>query len=183
MVMCRKLFVLFVRSLLGRGQESLELFLVISVEVVEVLDLVTVGLLFSLRSLGVLSDDFFNGLLELLDVLVVVAASLLQVSDVLLHLIFTLLSHQSLPHTIGDRGLVQCLVSLDGHLDLVTDTHKEETTLSTVDGDLSDQLIEALSEKLLTEWANASLSCLSLLNGGIELVLEVDNVDLGGGLG
>ena len=177
--MCRKLFVLFVRSLLGRGQESLELFLVISVEVVEVLDLVTVGLLFSLRSLGVLSDDFFNGLLELLDVLVVVAASLLQVSDVLLHLIFTLLSHQSLPHTIGDRGLVQCLVGLDGHLDLITDTHEEETTLSTVDGDLTDKLIKALRVKLFSDWTDTGLASLSVLNLSVKLFIEVDDIDSG----
>ena len=168
---------------MGRLEESLELFLVISVKVVEVLDLVTVGLFFSLRSLGILSDNLLDGLLQLLDVLVVVAASLLQISNVLLHLILTLLSHQGLSHAVGDRGLVQGLVSLDGHLDFITDTHEKETTLSTIDSDLSDKLIKTLGEKFFTEGANSSLSSLSFLNGGIKLVLQVDNVDLRGGLG
>ena len=112
-----------------------------------------------------------------------ITASLLQVNNVLLHLILALLSHQSLSHTVGDGALVKSLVGLDGHLNLVTNTHQQETTLSTVDRDLSDKLIEALGEKFFTEWANTGLSGLSFLNGGIKLILEIDNVDLSGGLG
>ena len=71
---------------------------------------------------------------------------------------------------------------MNGHLDFVTDTHEQETTLSTVDGDLSDKLIEALGEEFLTEGADASLARLASLDRGVQLVLKIDDIDLGGGL-
>ena len=109
-------------------------------------------------------------------------AGILKICNVLLHLILTLLGHESLAHAVGNWTLVKCLVSLNGHLDFVTNTDQKEASFSAIDGDLSDKFIEALSEKFLTEWANTSLSSLSFLDVGIELVLQIDNVDLRGGL-
>ena len=57
---------------------------------------------------------------------------------------------------------------MNGHLDFVTDTHEQETTLSTVDCDLSDKLIEALGEELFTEGAEASLTGLTVGNLVVE---------------
>ena len=71
---------------------------------------------------------------------------------------------------------------MDGHLDLISDTDEEEASLSAVDSDLADELIEALSEQLFTEGANSSFSCLASLQGGIKIVLQIDNVNLSGGL-
>ena len=105
-----------------------------------------------------------------------------KVRDVLAHFVLALLGHECFTHTISDGALVKSLIGLDGHFDLITDTDEEETSLSTVDGDLSDKFIEALSEKLLTEGANTSFTRLCSLDGSIELILQIDNVHLGGRL-
>jgi len=89
----------------------------------QVVDLVIVGFLFTLSELGVLADDLLDLLLQCLDVLVVLLAGSLQVTDVLLHLVLALLCHESLAHTVCNRALVQSLVGLDRHLDLITDTN------------------------------------------------------------
>lgn len=75
------------------------------------------------------------------------------------------------------------MVRLDCHLDFVTDTNKKEASFSTVDSDLTDEFIEALGEELFSEGANTGLTRLTSLNASIELVLQIDNVNLGGGLG
>ena len=127
-------------------------------------------------------------LLELLldvDVLLVAAlhlvfqifAGLTQLGDVGLHLVFLLLSHQSLAHAVRDGRLVQRLVGLHGHLDLVADSHQQEASLGAVDGDLTDELIEALRVQLLANGADASLAGLSSLQGFVEAVLELNNID------
>ena len=89
-----------------------------------------------------------------------------------------MLGHEGLAHTVGNRTLVQCLVCLNGHLDLVSDAHEEEATLGAVDGDLSDELIEDLREELFTEWADASLASRLFLKSIIEILLQVDHIDL-----
>ena len=72
---------------------------------------------------------------------------------------------------------------MNGHLDLIPYSNEKESSFSAVDGDLSDQFIEALGEELFSVRANTGLTGLTSLDSGIKLVLEVDNVDLGGGLG
>ena len=127
-------------------------------------------------------------LLELLldvDVLLVAAlhlvfqifAGLTQLGDVGLHLVFLLLSHQSLAHAVRNGRLVQRLVGLHSHLDLVADSHQQEASLGAVDGDLADELIEALRVQLLANGADASLAGLSSLQGFVEAVLELNNID------
>lgn len=53
--------------------------------------------------------------------------------------------------------LLAHLVSCDGHAHLVAHTQQQQTTLCTVDGDLTDQLVKALSIQLLTHRADACL--------------------------
>ena len=144
--------------------------------------MIVVCLLFSLRILSIFPNNFLNLLLQVFDFLIMFFAGVLKICNVLLHLVLTLLSHESLAHAVSNRTFVKCLVSLNGHLDFVSDTDQKEASFSTIDGDLSDKFIEALSEKFFTEWANTSLSGLSFLDVGIELILQVDNVDLRGGL-
>ena len=153
------------------------------VKVVKILNLIFMGFFLSLSRLLVLPDDLFNLFLEVGDVLVVLSACRLQVRDVLSHLVFALLRHQGLTHTVGNRTLVQGLVGRDSHLDFVADAHQQESSLSTVDNDLTNKFIEALREELFTVWADAGLTSLASLNGSIKMVLKVDNVNLCGGLG
>ena len=96
------LFATRVKSLLGSGKRGLELILVLKVEVVEILDLVTMCLLFSFGKFGIFAVNLFDLLLQMLDVLLMLFASCLQVGNVLSHFIFTLLSHERLPHTVSD---------------------------------------------------------------------------------
>ena len=97
------LAVVFILNSLGRrGQQLLQFLLVIFVKIVEVVDLIVVGLLFALGKLCVFADDLLDLFLECLDVLVVLFASSLEIADVLLHLIFSLLSHKSLAHTVSN---------------------------------------------------------------------------------
>ena len=170
-------------SLLRGREKCLQLLFVVMVEVVKILNLVFVGLLFPLSRLLILPDDLFDLLLEVRDVLVVLPARRFQVSDVLGHLVLALLGHEGLAHAVGDRALVQGLVGRDSHLDFITDAHQEEASLSTVDDNLTDELVKALGEELLTMGADAGLSGLASLDGSIKVVLEVDDIDLGGGLG
>ena len=83
-------------------EEGLELILVVKVKVIEVFNLIFVGLLFTLTRLRILLDDFFNLLLQALDILIVLFAGSLEIRDVLGHLVLALLSHQGLAHTVGN---------------------------------------------------------------------------------
>ena len=163
-------------------KKSLQFFLVIRIEVIKIWDLVTVSLLFLLSQLSVIPNDLLDLLSLLMDRLFVFSCGLLEVRDVLLNVGFVLLSAQSFAHAIGNWTLIEGLVRLNCHLDLVTYTHQQETTLGTVDGNLTDQLIKALGKKFLTEWADTGLASTALLDIGIELILQIDNVDLGCGL-
>jgi len=132
--------------------------LVISVKIVEIRNLLGVLFLFILRNLSIISDQSLDLLGIIFDLVVLLFHSGLKLSDVRVHFVLDMLSTQSLAHTIGDRAFVKSLVSLNGHFDLITDTHQQEATFSTVDSNLSDELIEALGEKFFTEWADSSLS-------------------------
>ena len=153
------------------GEEGLEFLPVISVEIVKVSYLIFVSCLFSFSFYSSLSNHLFNLVLLVSDLLIILLAGILEISDVLLGLILGLLSHERFAHAVGNGTLVEGLVGLDSHLDLVTNTDKKEAPLGAVDGDLTNELVEALSEKLLTEWADAGLSSLSLLDILIKLLL------------
>lgn len=103
-----------------------------------------------------------------------------QLGDIGLHFVLLLLRHQCFPHAVGDGGLIECLVGLNCHFDLVTDSNQKEAPLGTVNCDLSNKLVEALGVQLLTDWADTSLSRLSRLKFLVEIVLEVDHIHSGG---
>jgi hypothetical protein len=52
---------------------------------------------------------------------------------------------------------------LNGHFDFISDSDKKESSFGAIDGDLSDQLIEALGVEFFSDWADTSVSGLSAL--------------------
>jgi hypothetical protein len=50
------------------------------------------------------------------------------------------------------------LVGCCGHAHLIPDPKQEQPTLSTADGDLPNELIQALTVQLLSHWTYASLT-------------------------
>ena len=137
------------------------------------------GLLFSEAVLLIALYDVVNVLFEVLDVVGMLIASILQMLDISVHFVFSLLCHECLSHSVGDGTFIEGLVSLDGHFNLISDSDKEESSLGTLNSDLTDQFVEALSEEFFTDGADPGFSRLSALEQLVQFVLQIDNVDLG----
>ena len=103
-------------------------------------------------------------------------ACLSKLGDISLHLIFLLFGHEGFSHSVCNWTFVQSLISLDSHLYFISDSNKKESSLGTVDGNLSNQLIKALRVKLFSNWADTSVSGLSWLKFMVQVILEIDNV-------
>jgi hypothetical protein len=82
-------------------------------------------------------------------------------------------------HGEGDRGLVEGLVSSDGHFDFITDSQEEQTSLWLRKGYLSDNFVEALWEKFFSNWADTALSSLSFHKFLIEHFSQSGNIHSG----
>ena len=117
--------------------------------------------------------DYFVGLLFLLG---------FELGDSLLEVSLAVLSLQLLAHGEGHRALIESLVGSDGHHDLVTDTEKQKAALGQVESHLTDDLVEALGEELLTHWANAALSGLTLHELLVQHFSESGDINSAGGL-
>lgn len=156
----------------------LKLVLQLVIKVSEILDTLLVRLLLLHHFLLELPLQLFNLLLVIFNVLRVLITAVLKVGNVCVHLILSLLGHQSFSHTIGDRRLIEILVSLNGHADLVAHSHEQEAPLSAVDRDLTDELIEALAEELFADWANSSLTGHLRLEEVVEARLQRDHIRL-----
>ena len=61
-----------------------------------------------------------------------------------LHLSLLLLSLERLPYSISHGTFIKGLVGLDGHLNFVLNSDKEEASLRTVDCDLPNHFIKGL---------------------------------------
>ena len=66
-----------------------------------------------------------------------------------------------MPHTVTDRTIVKTLVGSKLRAELITYTHQQESTLSAVDRDLPNELIEALLEETLTDRADTDVAGLT----------------------
>ena len=99
---------------------------------------------FVTASLLVRFDDILFILFELEDLSIKLLALLLEVRDLFLLEVCALLSHECLLHTISNRAFVQVLQRLLIHTHLITDSYKQVASFCTVDGNLADQLVEAL---------------------------------------
>lgn len=79
------------------------------------------------------------------------------------HFRFTLLGLQCLSHTVGDWTFVKCLISLYCHFDFIPHPNKEESSLSTIYGNLSNYLVESLRVQFFSDRADTCFSSLSFL--------------------
>ena len=87
---------------------------------------------------------------------------ILQLLDLALLLRLSMLRLKLFTHRKCRRGLIKRLICRDSHLDLISDTQKEETSLRLVDGHLTYYFFEALLEQFLSDRAYAGLACLPL---------------------
>eukprot|EP00438_Fugacium_kawagutii_P031490 Skav225537 [mRNA] locus=scaffold339:5345:5914:+ [translate_table: standard] len=123
-------------------------------------------MLFDLRDLVLqflhLISKLFVGHLKILHLLVVLIAPLLCL--------------KGLAHSKCDGRLIEALICANGHPDFISNPQQQQASLSTNDGDLTDELIKALRIELLTDGANASLTSLPLLQPLVEVLLKVHNI-------
>ena len=112
--------------------------------------------------LFVSNPEGLNTALDLNDLVFLSKFLILLLDDLLLQVILAVLSKQLLSHGKSHSALIQDLVGGVRLLDIVADTEEQETAFRQIQGDLANDLVEALLEKLLTHRAQSSLSCLSL---------------------
>ena len=78
------------------------------------------------------------------------------------------------------RALVQIFVGFDLVTVLVPDPDEQEASLSAVDGDLTDDFVEALVEEFLTDGTKSYFSSHFVDKFFVEFLVELDDFDLGG---
>ena len=89
----------------------------------------------------------------------------------------SLFSHQSMPHSICNRAVVQALVGMELLPELVSDPDQQEASLSAVDCYLADYLVEALLEERLSYRAYADHAGAADFQSLVKHVLQVKNID------
>jgi len=86
---------------------------------------------------------------------------------------------QLLPHGESHTALVEGLVSGDGHLDLVAHSEQEKSTFWFTQGNLADDLVEALGEELFSHGANSAFTRLALHQFLVKHFSELGNINSG----
>mmetsp|Transcript_32039 Transcript_32039/g.38810 ORF Transcript_32039/g.38810 Transcript_32039/m.38810 type:complete len:213 (+) Transcript_32039:532-1170(+) len=163
--------------LLARCKESLKLLLELLVSACEIGNLLCVLLLLQCAPLTLTLLNSIALRLPLCQLTLKLLLLRLQLLDLRLHISLALLCLESLPHTESNGALVQSLVSSDRHTHFVTNTQQQKTPLSAVDSHLTDELVKALSIKLLTHGADTGLTRLTLLKLLIKPFLQVDDIE------
>lgn len=118
----------------------------------------------------------FNAVLQILNHAIMILTSMMQRSHQIMLLCFTLFSLQRLSHAISNRALVQCLVCLNRHFDLIANSYQQESTFSAIYSRLPDQFIERLRVQLFTNRANTCFTSLSFLEFLVQFILQYGDV-------
>lgn len=96
------------------------------------------------------------------------------------HFLFFLIRLDHSAHGMVDAALVQLFVRFGLVAVLVTHPDQQQASLSAIDSDLADDLVEALVVQLLPGWTQADFSGLALNEAFVELLAELDDFDFGG---
>ena len=97
--------------------------------------------------------------------------------DLMFKLGFSLFSLSLFLHSELDSVLIQSLVCSNCHLDLISHSQEEESSLRFVDCDLPDYLIKALAEQLFSDWTDSTLSSLPLHELGVQEFPQSCHID------
>lgn len=100
-----------------------------------------------------------------------------QLLNLLLQVSLAMLRLQLFPHREGHRALVERLVRSNSHFDLVTHAQKQKTSFWQIEGDLSDDLVEALGEEFFAHGTYSALSRLALHQFLIEHLSQTGHID------
>jgi len=151
-----------------------------SLLVFQELELFLTLLVFNFFAFGIALLNSLDLGFEFDDLVLLLGLSGLEVGDSLLEIGFTVLSLELLAHGEGDGTLVESLVGGDSHLDFISDSQEEDTTLGLSQSNLTDNLIEALGEELFSDGADTALTGLTLHQFLIESLSETRNINSGG---
>lgn len=92
----------------------------------------------------------------------------------------TMLGLKLFTHGEVNWSVVEGLVSANSIAALVANTEQKESTLWLSKSYLTNDLIEALGEKILSNWANTGLTGLSLFEAGVKSFSQTRNIDSSG---
>lgn len=145
--------------------------------VVEELELISALLLFVFASLTGPCLNSLNLALELDHFVLLFLLLGFQLLNLFLQVRLAVLRLQLLPHGESHRRLVQGLVRCNGHFDLISYSQEEQTALRQIQRHLTNDLVKALREEFLSDWADAALSGLALHKFLIEHLTQSCNVN------
>jgi len=158
----------------------LEEFVKMSLLVFQEFELLLTLLVFNFFAFGIALLDGLDLGFELNDLVFLFGLSGFQVGDSLFEVSFAVFGLELLAHGESDGTLVESLVSGDSHLDFISDSQEEDTTLGLSQSNLTDNLIEALGEELFSDGADTALTGLTLHQFLIESLSETRNINSGG---